>query len=126
MSTQRPVLIMQLPEQLNALGAQMFMQESESLFDSQRPRIIFDCSAIRYIDGVGVEMISHCLEKARKRDGDLKLAALSPEAQVVLELIRAARAFETFATSDEAVCSFRSLPVSPVKVSSHAHLHAES
>ena len=126
MSTQRPVLIMQLPEQLDALGAQMFMQELESLFDSQHPRIIFDCSAIRYMDGVGVEMMHHCLEEVRKRDGDLKLAALSPEAQVVLELMRDARVFDTFATSDDAVHSFRSLPATRVKVSSHAHLDGES
>jgi hypothetical protein len=52
-----------------------------------------------------------CLEEAMKRDGDLKLAALSPESEVVLELMRVARVFEAFATSDDAVRSFNALPV---------------
>jgi hypothetical protein len=52
----------------------------------------------------------HCLEEAMKRDGDLKLAAMSDESEVVLELMRVARVFETFATSDEAVRSFNTVP----------------
>ena len=45
-----------------------------------------------------------------KRDGDLKLAALSPESEVILELMRVARVFEAYPTSDEAVRSFNALP----------------
>jgi len=45
-----------------------------------------------------------------KRDGDLKLASLSPEAEVILELMRVARVFEAFATSEEAVRSFNAVP----------------
>lgn len=126
MATQRPVLIMQLPEQLDALGAQTFMQELEPLLDSQRPQIIFDCSEVRYMDGIGVEMMRHCVDEARKRDGDLKLAALSPESQVVLELMRDYRVFEAFASSDDAVRSFRSAPARGVKVSSHANFDGET
>jgi hypothetical protein len=44
--------------------------------------------------------------QARKRDGDLKLAALSSEAQAVLELMGESRVLEAFATSDDAVRSF--------------------
>ena len=124
MSAQRPVLIMELPEELDALGAQTFMQELQPLLDLQRPRIIFDCSGIRYMDGVGVEMMRHCLEEARKRDGDLMLAALSPEAQVVLELMRDDRVFEAYATSD-ALRSFRFVPAKGIRISSHTHLNGE-
>jgi anti-sigma B factor antagonist len=116
---------MELPEELDALGAQTFMQELQPLLDLQRPRIIFDCSGVRYMDGVGVEMMRHCLEEARKRDGNLKLAALSPEAQVVLELMRDDRVFEAFATSDDAVQSFPFVPAKGIKISSHTHLNGE-
>jgi anti-anti-sigma regulatory factor len=66
------------------------------------------------MDSAGVEMMLHCLEEAMKRDGDLKLAALSPESEVVLELMRVARVFEAFATSDEAVRSFNAVPAEGV------------
>jgi hypothetical protein len=59
-------------------------------------------------------MMLHCLEEAMKRDGDLKLAALSRESEVVLELMRVARVFEVFATSDEAVRSFNAVPAETI------------
>jgi len=105
---------MQLPEQLNLDGARTFLPDLEPLLECHRPRIVLDCSQVRYIDSAGVEMMLHCLEEAMKRDGDLKLAALSPESEVILELMRVARVFEAFASSDEAVRSFNAVPAEAV------------
>jgi anti-sigma B factor antagonist len=110
MLTNGPVVVMQMPEELNLDGARSFLQELEPLLECHRPRVVLDGSQIRYIDSAGVEMMLHCLEEAMKRDGDLKLAALSHESEVVLELMRVARVFEAFATADEAVRSFNALP----------------
>ena len=110
MLTSGPVVIMQMPEQMNLEGARTFLQELEPLLECHRPRLVLDCSQVRYIDSAGVEMMLHCLEEAMKRDGDLKLAALSPESEVVLELMRVARVFEAFTTSDAAVRSFNAIP----------------
>src|ERR1700730_326424 len=101
-----PVVVMQMPEQLNSETARTFLQDMEPLLEAHRPRIVLDCSQVRYIDSAGVEMMLHCLEEAMKRDGDLKLAALSPESEVILELMRVARVFEAFASSDDVVRSF--------------------
>ncbi len=109
-----PVVVMQMPEQLNSEAARTFLKDMEPLLETHRPRIVFDCSQVRYMDSAGVEMMLHCLEEAMKRDGDLKLAALSPESEVVLELMRVARVFEAFATSDEAVRSFNAVPAEGV------------
>lgn len=114
MSTSVPVVVMQMPEQLNLDGVHSFLPELEPLLECHRPRIVLDCSQVRYIDSAGVEMMLHCLEEAMKRDGDLKLAALSTESQVILELMRVARVFEVFATSDDAVRSFNAIPAEGV------------
>jgi anti-sigma B factor antagonist len=114
MLTSGPVVIMQMPERLNLDGVRIFLRELEPLLECHRPRIVLDCSQVRYIDNAGVEMMLHCLEEAMKRDGDLKLAALSPESEVILELMRVARVFEAFATSDEAVRSFNGIPAEAV------------
>jgi anti-anti-sigma factor len=114
MLTSGPVVVMQLPEQLNLDGVRTFLPELEPLLECHRPRIVLDCSQVRYIDSNGVEMMLHCLEEAMKRDGDLKLAAVSPESEVILELMRVARVFEAFATSDEAVRSFNAVPADAV------------
>lgn len=106
----KPVVVMQLPEELNLRNATRFLQDLNPLLETHRPRIVLDCSEVRYIDGAGVEMLLHCLEEAMKRDGDLKLAAVSPESEVILEFMRVDRMFEVFATSEDAVQSFSPTP----------------
>jgi anti-anti-sigma factor len=102
---------MQVPEQFTGAEAHKFMQELGPLLESNRPRVVLECSQVRSMDSAGVETLLHCLEEALKRDGDLKLSALSPEAEVILELLRVARVFETFPSSEEAVRSFNAIPV---------------
>lgn len=114
MSVNRPVVVMQLPEQLNFENSQNFLQELACLLESPRPRIVLDGALVRSIDGAGVEMLLHCLEEAMKRDGDVKLCAVSPEADVMLELMRVDRVFEVFSTADEAVRSFSGIPAETI------------
>lgn len=111
MLTNGPVVVMQMPEQFTGGEVQTFMLELGPLLESNRPRIVLECSQVRSLDSSGVEMLLHSLEEVLKRDGDLKLAALSAEAEVFLELMRVARVFETFPTSEEAVRSFHVVPV---------------
>jgi anti-anti-sigma factor len=115
MLTSGPIVVIQVPEILNANEVHNFMQELGPLLESNRPRVVLDCSQVRSIDSAGVEVLLHSLEEALKRDGDLKLAALSPEAAVILELMRVARVFETFETCNEAVRSFNVLPVQSIE-----------
>ncbi|MGB8063288.1 MAG: STAS domain-containing protein [Candidatus Sulfotelmatobacter sp.] len=114
MLTSGPVVVMQMPEQFTGGEVQTFMLELGPLLESNRPRIVLECSQVRSVDSAGVEMLLHSLEEVLKRDGDLKLAALSAEAEVFLELMRVARVFETFPTSEEAVRSFNVVPADAV------------
>ena len=114
MLTSGPVVVMQVPEILNVKEVHSFMQELGPLLESNRPRVVLDCSQIRSMESAGVEMLLRCLEEVLKRDGDLKLAALSPEAEVILELMRVARVFETYPTCENAVRSFNAIPTDQV------------
>ena len=51
-------------------------------------------------------MLLYCMKEAVRRDGDPKLASLSSEAQIMLDITRAGRLFEVFASSAEAARSF--------------------
>src|SRR5258708_31883292 len=110
MSTSGPVIVMQLPEQLRRQEVGPFLNELQPLLESDRPRVVLDCSQVRHMDSAGVEMLLHCMQEAMKRDGDLKLAAISPESAVILELVRVARFFEIFNILDEAVQRLQGLP----------------
>jgi anti-sigma B factor antagonist len=107
MYTRSPVIVMELPERLDHLAAKSFLEELEPLLEIDRPSVVLECSQIKHMDSAGVEMLLYCLEQAMKRDGDLKLAAVSPASAVILELMRVDRLFEVFETSEEAVRSFQ-------------------
>ena len=111
MFSKSPVIVMEAPETLNHSEAQSFLAELQPLLDSDRPRIVLDCSQIQNMDSAGIEMLLTCMGEAMKRDGDVKLASLSPAAATILELMRVDRLFEIFPSSEEATRSFQTVVV---------------
>jgi anti-sigma B factor antagonist len=111
MSDGRPVVVQEIPQTLTQENARLFLQEVDPYLKADRPRIVFDFSSVRELDGAGVEMLLYCTEEVMKRNGDLKLAAVPPGPAVILELTKVDRLFEIFETSSEAVESFHRFPV---------------
>lgn len=105
-TSSRAVTIMRLPENLDVRQARTFLEEVRPLLEQDRPKLVFDLSEVVRIDAAGVEMLLDCVKMATRRDGDLKLASLSPQAQIVLDLTRASRLFEIYASPAEAARSF--------------------
>ena len=106
METNKPVVIKRLPAEMNSAGARKFYAEIQPLLRSDRPQLVFDLSQTERLDVAGVEILLRCMREVMRRDGDIKLAALSPTAETVLELTRAERLFEIYATSTDAVRSY--------------------
>jgi anti-sigma B factor antagonist len=115
MQSNGPVIVMELPERLNQVEGQKFLNEMQPLLESDRPRVVLDCSQVQSMDSAGIEILLHCMGEAMKRDGDMKLAALSPAAATILELMRVDRLFEVFENPQEAARSFHTMatPDSP-------------
>lgn len=106
MELSRPVVVKRMPEKVNQREARKFLADVQPFLNADRPQLVFDLSAIRQLDAAGVEMLLHCVSEVMKRDGDLKLASLSPQAAMVLELTRTDRLFEIYDNSTEAARSF--------------------
>jgi len=102
----RPVVVKRMPERVNVRTAREFLRDVRPFLSADRPQVVFDLSQVRQLDAAGVEMLLRCMSEAHRRDGDLKLAAPSPQACVVLELTRTERLFEIYETSTDAVRSF--------------------
>jgi anti-sigma B factor antagonist len=115
MENNRPVVVKRLPEHLNNRQAKTFMREMENVVNSDRPQLVFDCSHVKQIDAAGVEMLLHCLARAIKHDGDLKLASVSPQMEIVLQMTRTDRLFEFYDSATDAVLSFSRFLPSAVK-----------
>jgi len=106
METSRPVVVKRIPERFNMKNARSFLSEVKPFLNADRPQVVFDMSQVRQIDAAGIDILLHCMTEATKRDGDLKLASLSPQASIVLELTRTDRLFEIYETSTDAAKSF--------------------
>ena len=106
MEISRPVVVKRMPEKVNQREARKFLQDVQPFLKADRPQLVFDLSLVKHLDAAGVEMLLHCVSEVMKRDGDLKLASLSPQAAMVLELTRTDRLFEIYENSTEAARSF--------------------
>ena len=105
-STNRPVVVKRMPERMSLKQARKFLREVQPLLNADRPQVVFDMSQVQHIDAAGVDVLLQCMGQVMKRDGDLKLAAPSSQASVVLELTRTGRLFEIYDSSVSAVRSF--------------------
>jgi len=73
----------------------------------ERACIVLDCCNVRQMDRPFLNLLLGCLEEAMKRNGDVKLAAVSSHAKLALKQNGAHRLFEVFDTNTEAVRSFQ-------------------
>jgi anti-anti-sigma regulatory factor len=101
------VVVQQLPERLSGKRGRVFWGELVESMNPDHASIVLDYSLVRQMDRAAVYLLLCCLEEAVKRDGDLKLAAISSEAMAILEFAGVSRLFESFCTIAEAVSSFR-------------------
>jgi anti-anti-sigma factor len=123
MTSARHVSVKQLPEKLSVKQGRNFFREVEPHLQSDRPRVVLDCSKVRQLDSAGIHVLLRVLEEAMKRNGDVKLASIPPGAAAILELTRVSRLFETFDNTADAVNSFHRFPIMPVP---HAFGHTSS
>jgi anti-anti-sigma regulatory factor len=106
MANRRLVTIEQLPEITSEDQGRRFLGRIQNRMSDRRPGLVLDCSALNQMDKPVLHLLLSCLEEAMKRNGDARLAAVSPSAQAMLKLIGADRLFQIFASNADAVNSF--------------------
>jgi anti-anti-sigma factor len=111
MANSKAVIVKKLPESVSVNESHQLFRELAPVLEEDRPRVVFDFSEVLKIDSAGIEMLLRCMEEAMKRNGDVKLAAVSDQVAVILELTRVDRLFEIFENPSDAVESFHRFPV---------------
>lgn len=101
------VSLKQLPEKLSLKQGQQFFRELENSMNVVRPAIVLDCSRVQQMDRSTVHLLLCCLEEALKRNGDVRLCGLQPEALHPLQIAGVDRLFKIFDTTEQAVDSFQ-------------------
>jgi anti-anti-sigma regulatory factor len=103
----RTVVVEQLPEISSMRQGRKYLREITSGMSVDRPHIVFDCCTVRLANDALIHMLLCCLEEALKRNGDVKLAALPPAVEAMLQRAGVDRVFERYNTTNDAVNSFR-------------------
>jgi anti-anti-sigma regulatory factor len=107
------VAVKQVPSTLSRMEERLFIRELDKVMTPGRAWVVLDCSQIRQMDRAVIYLLLCCLEEAIKRDGNVKLAAISSDARAVLKLAGVDRLFESFETNAEAIISFNQFPLVP-------------
>lgn len=102
------VTVFSLKGNLDALTAPSLKKEIEALLAARRINVVFDLSSLELIDSSGVGAIVSLFKRVRTLQGDVKIAQLTGQPAEIFKLLRLDRAFEIFATIDEAVARFSS------------------
>ena len=114
-TSRRPVIVKTFPEESSVEQARRFVYEIKSCIQTDRPRVVLDCSRVLQFDIAGIQVLLHCLEEAMKRNGDVKLAAIPPGTGKILELTGVVSLFEVFDNTLDAVESFHRLPLKTLR-----------
>jgi anti-sigma B factor antagonist len=110
MTNSKPVLVKQFLNCFDEQFAESF-RELRLHMEGDRPYIVFDFAGVGSLDSAGIEFLLMCMEESMKRNGDVKLASVSPELAAILKMTRVDRLFEIFENCNDAVESFhRFLP----------------
>lgn len=103
----RPVAVKRLVMTPDAKQERNFLLELESCMNLSRPCIVLDCAEATRMRRPEKRLLLRCLEEAMKRNGDVRLAAVRPEARNDLEAAGIDRLFKIFETITEASESFQ-------------------
>ena len=96
------VVVKTLPARLDAADLAAFQREWKALVKRFSARGVgFEHCEV--LGSPAIEFLLECLSRIVRRDGDMKLAAISPESAAPLSLTRVERFFEIFRTVEDAV-----------------------
>ncbi len=88
------ITILQISGNLDAESVAAFKKTAGKIVEEGCTHLILDCKALEFIDSMGLGAIISLLRKVRSQQGDIKIAALSPDVRSVFEITRLHRLFE--------------------------------
>ncbi len=96
------ILTLELTGRVDSVGAGELETALNELLDQGNFRIVLDMAGVQYINSAGLRTLADAVTRARARDGDLRLAALTPKVARVLKIIGFDRFFDEYPTTEDA------------------------
>ena len=100
------VNVISLSGRLDAYCANEVEKKLDSLIEAGQSRLVVDLDKLEYISSSGLRVFLAALKKARKQQGDIKLACLKPFIKEVFDIAGFSQLFNIFDTEEAAVSDF--------------------
>ena len=100
------VLVAHLQMFLDQVGAENFKYVlNERMKEGEK--VVLDLEKLVNIDNFGLDALLAAAQKALENNSVIKLARVSPDMQIVLDITKVYRVFDIYPTIEEAVASFQ-------------------
>jgi anti-sigma B factor antagonist len=100
------VTLVEVSGRVDSMNADQFGGALNTQIDGGKVHIVLDLSSVEYMSSAGLREIVTSLKKAKKAQGDLRLAQPSQRVREVLEMAGLDTIFRIYSTQSEAVGSY--------------------
>lgn len=105
--TESGVTIFVIEGRVDTAGAVDLDLALQTAAGENKHNMVLKLADVRYINSAGLRTLADILTQNREAGGDLKLAALNPKVQRVLEIIGFDKFFNIYPTVEDAVTDFK-------------------
>ena len=78
----------------------------ENLLKNEKNKIVLNLKAVDYLSSAGLRALVKALKEAQQSGGDLHLAAVSEQIEVILRTVGMMQMFKLFPTNEDAIAGF--------------------
>jgi anti-sigma B factor antagonist len=102
----QPVAIMQVKGRVDSETVPELESALSNLLNSNRNKIVLNLQAVDFLSSAGLRALVKALKQAQESGGDLRLASVSEQIEVILRTVGMLQMFRIFPTSEEAAAGF--------------------
>ncbi|NDJ61062.1 MAG: STAS domain-containing protein [Chloroflexi bacterium] len=100
------IYVLQMSGRFDAVSAQEVLDWLDSHLDVRPACLVVNLGLVSFMDSLALAVMVKAMKHCREQDGNLHLCCLNPSVQILFELTRLDRAFDIFATEEEAINAF--------------------
>ena len=102
------IKVVQVTGALDAHTFPRLQNELEDHYRSDSTNLVIDCKELEYISSAGLGVLKKMVKEFRGKEGDIRLAHLSPKINSIISLLGFSQIIRVFGSLDEAVTSYQS------------------
>jgi len=104
---QGEVVVLSLQGAIDIVSApKLKAQFDQELLNRWAPRLVVDCAGVEYVDSYGLGIIAQAVRLARRIRGEIRLCALQPNVQTVLDVSGLGKHISVLRSRSEALASW--------------------